>query len=217
MKRRARFCPLPFVETPKNSPPNAYVMAVFTAGLAAAFSLVGGYSLAALQSEKIAIQRLHERRSIAYETFLQRIGAVPGVGELLGTGAMVRDLMTDSELDMFEDRSAKLLQAHGTQDLYWRLNAEMQVLHLHGTPRVREICDDILKLLVLRHDAVRWSRYSPETRVFYQSSLGAQESGSGYGVTEQLTEDERLMILMTPLLTQVLVEQLRTELLQPSN
>lgn len=192
-------------------------MAVLTAGLAAAFSMVGGYLLAELQSEKIAIQRLHEHRLTAYETFLHRIGLVPGVSEILSAGAMMSDLMTDSELEIFEDRSAKLLQAHGTQDLYWRLNAEMQVLRLHGTPRVREICDDILRLLLLRHEDVVWNRYSPETSAFYHSSRRAQEAGSGYGVPEQVTEDERLMILMTPQLMQVLVDQLRKEILRTSS
>lgn len=217
MKHRASSRSAYSVEDRKISPPNAYVMAVVTAGLAATFSVIGGYFLEELQSERVEIQRLHEHRLTAYETFLQRIGAVPGVSEILSAGAMVSDLMTDSELEIFEDRSAKLLQAHLTQDLYWRLNAEMQVLRLHGTPRVIEICDDILRLLLLRHEEVVWNRYSPETRSFYRESLRAQEAGSEYGVTEQVTEDERLMMLMTPQLMQVLVDQLRTELLRTSS
>lgn len=212
MKRRVRSRSGGSVEDRKTSSPNAYVMAVITAGLAAAFSVAGGYLLAQLQSKHVAAQRLYEHRMTAYETFLQRIGAVPGVSEILSAGAMVNDLMTDSELEIFEDRSAKLLQAHHTQDLYWRINAEMQLLRLHGTPQVRDICDDILKLLLMRHAEVRWNRYSPTLRAFYRQSLTAQEVGSAYGVTEQMTEDERLMIIMTPQLMQVLVDQLRAEL-----
>jgi len=211
MKRRVRSLSGNRLENHKISSPNAYVMAVITAGLAAIFSVVGGYLLAHLQSKQVAVQRLHEHRLTAYDMFLQRIGAIPGVSEILSAGALVSDLMTDSELEIFEDRSAKLLQAHHTQDLYWRLNAEMQMLRLHGTPQVRDICDDILRLLLMRHAEVRWDRYSPRLRASYRQSLSAQELGSAYGVTEQLTEDERLMIIMTPQLMQVLVDQLRAE------
>lgn len=217
MKRRVRSRPGHPVGDRKISSPNAYVMAVITAGLAAVFSVVGGYWLSQQQSKQVAVQRLYEHRLAAYDAFLQRIGAVPGVSEILSAGAMVNDLMTDSELEIFEDRSAKLLQVHHTQDLYWSLNAEMQLLRLHGTPQVRDICDDILRLLLMRHAEVRWNRYSPTLRVSYSQSLRAQEVGSAYGVTEQVTEDERLMIIMTPQLMQVLVDQLRAELPQTLN
>lgn len=211
MKRRVRSFSENRLGDRKNPSPNAYLMALITAGLAAFFSMIGGYLLTQQQSKQVAVQRLHEYRTTAYEMFLQRIGAIPEVSEILSAGALVSDLITDSELELFEYRSARLLHAHRTQDLYWRLNAEMQVLRLHGTPQVRDICDDILRLLLMRHPEVRWDRYSPSLRSSYLQSLRAQEMGSAYGVAELLTEEERLMMIMTPQLMQVLVDQLRAE------
>lgn len=217
MKRRVRSRSGKLLGDRKISSPNAYLMAVFTAGMAAIFSMIGGCLLAHQQSKQVAVHRLHERRLAAYEMFVQRVGVIPGVSEVLSSGAMVSDLITDSELELFEYRSAELLKAHHTQDLYWRLSAEMQVLRLHGTPQVRDICDDILRLLLMRHEAVRWDRYSPRLRAFYFRSRSAQEVRTAYGMTEQVTEDERLMIIMAPQLMQVLVDRLRAELHRTSN
>jgi len=189
-------------------------LAVFTATLAGLFSAVGGYFVADFQARNaIAIKQLEYRVS-AYGSFLERAdrNKTPGVSQLLSIGAMAEHLATDGEIQAFEDRIGDLLRKHDAQDLYWQINADLNILRLHGSTRVAKISDDILKALLLRDHEINWDDYSADVVEFHERWKTSQEHGVAYGWEERVSGEERLMIVTIAKLTQVLISQLRSEI-----
>lgn len=197
---------------------NPYVMAVFTAVLAGIFSIIGSYYTAGFQARQAMAQKHFEYRVLAYTAFLEKTNhaKAPAISQILAIGSMADQLATDGEIQEFEDRIAHLLKKHSAQDIYWQLNADLNSLRLHGTPRVAEICDDILKSLLLRDHEINWSKYPTDLVAVHDRWNTAQDKGQAYGWIELVSSDERLMIVMISKLTQALIAQLRTEIHGPS-
>lgn len=201
-------------KTKSTNPPNPYFFAVFTATLAGIFSVVGGYFTAESQAKQVIAQRQHDHRVMAYTGFLDRTdrSKTPAISQFLSIGSMADHLATDGEIQAFDDRIASVLKKYDAQNIYWQLNADLNILRLHGSSRVSEICDDILKSLLLRDSEINWAAYPLNIVVFHDVWKVAQEKGTAYGWEERVTSDERLMIVTISKLTQALIEQLRAEI-----
>jgi len=197
--------------------PNPNVMAVFTAVLAGIFSIIGIYYTADFQVREAIAQKQFEYRVLAYTAFIEKTDhtKAPAMSQILAIGSMADHLTTDGEIQEFEDRVSRLLKKHSAQDIYWQLNADLNSLRLHGTPRVAEICDDILKSLFLRDHEIIWSKYPADLVSENDRWNAAQDKGQAYGWTERVSSDERLMIVMISKLTQALITQLHKEIHNP--
>lgn len=205
--------------TPKVSqPPNPYALAIFTAVLSGILAVIGSVYTADFQAKQALLQKQFEYRVIAYTAFLDKIdnSKMPALSQMLNLGAMVAHLGTDADFQMFEDRVADLLKKNHSYDVYLQLNSDLNVLRMHGSMQVAEICDDLLKSLLLNDSQINWSKYPPEVLKIHDHWNNSQKTGSNYGVTERITSDERMMIVMTSKLTQILIKQLRNEMLDTS-
>ncbi len=132
--------------------PNPYVMAVFTAVLAGAFSVLGTYFTAQFQAKHAIAQKQLEYRAQSYAAFLEKIdrSRSPEIGQLLSIGSLAERVATDSEIQNLEDQLAVLLRKAPIQDLYWKLNNDLNLVRLHGSDRVRRVCDlRLIGLLIL--------------------------------------------------------------------
>jgi hypothetical protein len=193
-----------------------YMLAAFTAILAGAFGIVASYCSGNLASEHAFAQKQFEYRLESYAAFLKNIdqAASPALSQLLSTGSMIQRLATDGEIQMFEDRVAKLLGNQDIHHFHWQFTSAITPLRLIGSPRVNEICDDIQNAL-LQHDSdINWSAYTPEVRDFHDRWKLAQDSGSAYATDERIAGDDRLMIVSVAKLMQSLIDQLRVEMRQ---
>jgi len=203
------------MEATKVAPtPNPYLMAVLTAVLAGIFSIMGSYYTTNSQAREAIAQKQFEYRVLAYTALLEKIDHIkaPVISQILTTGSMTDHLTTDGEIQEFEDRIARFLKKHSTQDIYWQLNADLNSLRLQGTPRVAEICDDILNSLLLRDHEIVWSKYPADLVAVHDRWSTNQDIRQAYGWTERVSSDERLMIVMISRLTQALIGQLRKEI-----
>lgn len=194
-------------------PPNPYVVAIFTAVLAGLFSVAGGYFTAGFQAKHAIAQKQYEYRVGAYRAFLDKTEHKnsPSISQLLSIGAMADHMSTDGEIQAFEDRVASLLGEYGAQDLYSQLNSDLNILRLNGSERVVEICDDILKALLLRDEEIDWGRYPSDVVEVHSRWKIHKDQGASYGWEERVSAEERLMIVSIAKLSQALVEQLRSE------
>lgn len=198
---------------------NPYVLAVFTVTLAGIFSVAGGYFTAEFRAKQAVAQKQHEYRVMAYTGFLDKTdrSKAPAISQILSIGSMADHVATDGEIQAFEDRIASLLKKYDAQDIYWQLNADLNMLRLHGSSRVSEICDDILKSLLSRDSEINWAAYPPNVAAFHNRWKVTQEKEIAYGWEERVTSDERLMIVMISKLTQVLIEQLHADIRGTTN
>lgn len=194
--------------------PNAYVMAIFTAILTSVFSVVGSYYAYEFQAKHAISQKQFEHRMLAYTAFLEKIEHVkaPAISQILSIGSIADHLRTDNDIQAFEDRIANLLENHRVQDIYWQLNADLNMLRLHGTPQVADISNDILKSLLLEDREIAWHKYPSELVTMHDHRPADQEHVRAYGWTERVDSDDRLMIVMIAKLTQALIAQLRWEI-----
>jgi hypothetical protein len=116
------------------------------------------------------------------------------------------------EIQLFEDRLSNLINRYDPQELYWQLNADLNILRMHGSESVATSCDDLLKALLQRDFAIGWERYPPDVAAYYDSWKTLQSNGVAYGWDERVTGEERLMIMIIAKLTQTLIQQLRAEI-----
>jgi len=197
--------------------PNPYVVAILTATLAGIFSVIGGYFAAVFQAEHAMAQKQFEYRVAAYEAFLDKTdrNRAPAISQILNIGTMAEHLATDGEIQAFEDCIAELLNKHSAEELYWQLNADLNVLRLHGSERISKICSDILLALMLRDYEINWQAYPPDVIALHERWKIAQEKGISYGWEARVTDDEILMVVTIAKLTQVLVQQLKSEIRGP--
>lgn len=195
-------------------PIHQYFMAVFTAILAGVFSIVANYFAANFSGERSATRKLFEYRIESYVTFVQKTDqqASPALSRLLSFGSMVQHVVTDSEIQLFEDRAAKFFEKYDTHHLYWQFNSVITPLRLAGSKRVNKICDDIQLALMQHDEEIQWPDYSSDIVELYDRWKSAQESGSAYAIEEQISEEDRLMIVAVALLMQALIDQLRSEI-----
>jgi hypothetical protein len=194
--------------------PNPYLLALLTAVLAGLFSITGGYFTASFQAKNAVLQKQLEYRAQAYTTFLEKIDKTraPLLAELLNIGSLANNVGSDGEIQELEDRMGALLDKAKPSDIYWQLNSDFNILRLHGTPSVRETCQNLLKVLSFRHWEVNWSTYSPVIQNYYKRWRKIQDKGVVYGWEAKILPDERLMLILTAQLFEVLLGQLRDEL-----
>lgn len=197
-------------------PLHQYAIALFATVLAGLFSIAANYFAANFSSERNTIQKLFEYRIQSYETFIQKIDqqTSPALSQLMSFGSMIQHVVTDSEIQLFEDRAAEFLEKHDSHQLYWQFNAATTPLRLAASTRINRICDDIQLALMEHDDEIQWAAYSPEAARQYQRWKLAQESGSAHGFEERISEEDRLMIPSVAILMQALIDQLRSEMAQ---
>jgi hypothetical protein len=200
----------PVVE-PKSRTPNPYAIAVLTAVLAGLFAVIGGYFTSAFQARHAIAQKQLEYRVTAYSSFLDKtnLNNAPAISQILNIGQMADHVATDGEIQAFEDRIADLLKKQDAHDLYLQLNADLNLLRLHGSGRVQKTCEDLLKALMLRDFEIDWKSYPPDVAEYHDKWKAAQEKGIAYGWEERVSPEERLMVITMAKLTQVLIQQLR--------
>jgi len=198
----------------KGKQPNPYIVAPLTATLAGLCSVVGSYFVARFQAQHAIAQIRLEYRTAAYNSFLHKTNPswTPVTAEILNIGTMADKVATDLEIQEFEDHIAAFLRRYSALDLYWRLNADLNVLRLHGSERVSNICSDILLSLTQRDDEINWSTSPPDVVTYHDRWKGLQQNGIAYGWEERVSGDERLMIVMVAKLTEALIQQLRLEI-----
>lgn len=195
--------------------PNPYLVIVLAATLAAFFSVVGGYYAATVSARQAIAQKQFELRAAAYTVFIEHISPskAPAISQLFNIGSMAGHLSTDEEIQIFEDQVVGLLRKFDAMDRYWQTNAALNLLRVHGTPRVHEICDDILKSLQFRTDEVDWRKYPPHVRVLHDELQFSKTNGS-YGWIERIDPEEWLMVIIISKLGELLVSQLWEEVHQ---
>ena len=199
--------------------PNPYVIAIFTAVLAGAFSVLGTYFTAQFQAKHAIAQKQLEYRAQSYAAFLEKIdrSRSPEIGQLLSIGSLAERVTTDSEIQNLEDQLAVLLRKAPIQDLYWKLNSDLNLVRLHGSIRVRRVCDDILKALALREFEIDWSGYPRDVSQLREKWAEVQKEGATYGWQPRISNDKRLMIIVVGKLFELLVTELRNELQTPAS
>lgn len=196
-----------------SKPANPYLLAFFTAVLAGLFSVVGGYFVAKFQANAVISQKHLEYRASAYSAFLRNIDQAgkPLASLLLSIGSLSKKVATDGEIQDFEDRMSMFIKEHDMQNIYWQLSADFNVLRLHGSDEISEICNDILSTLVSRSDEINWDKYPEHVSASYRS-WRAQEGKDFYAVEPRVSDDDRLMFVTVAMLYEELVRQLRQEL-----
>jgi hypothetical protein len=189
-------------------------MAVFTAVLAGIFSVVGSYFTTQIQTKYAIVQKQLEYRAQSYLGFLEKVdrSRSPVLSQILNIGSLAERVATDSEIQNLEDHLADIFKKADIQDIYWQLNSDLNVLRLHGSTRVRRMCDDILKALSLRDFEIDWSSYSAEVSQFYAKWRDAQRNGIPYGWEPKISDNERLMVVVIGKLFDLLIGELRNEL-----
>lgn len=193
---------------------NPYFVALLTASLAGLFSIIGGYFVSGFQAKNTTEQKQLEFKVSAYTLFLDKTdeNKSPVINQILNIGLTAENLATDSEIQAFENRLGTFLEKNDTQDLYWQLNSDLNILRLHGSARVTVICDDLLKALLLREHEIDWSFYPKDVISSHDAWKNLQAHGQAYGWEEKITPDERLMFISIAKLMNVLVLQLRNEM-----
>lgn len=191
-----------------------YFTAIFTAILAGVFSIVASYFATSFSGERNTTQKLFEYRIESYVTFVRKTEQQesPALSRLLSFGSMIQHVVTDSEMQLFEDRATEFLEKYDTHHLYWQFDSAIRPLRLAGSTRVNKICNDIQLALMQHDDEVQWPDYSPEIAKRYDHWKSTQESGSAYAIEERISEEDRMMIVAVALLMQALIDQLRSEM-----
>jgi len=194
--------------------PNPYSLAFFTAIMAGIFSTVGSYFATSFQARHAIEQKHFEFRAQAYSGFLEKIDHVraPVVSEFLHTGLLAEELDTDADLQSLENRMTRILSEIDVQELYWRLNSDLTILRLYGSPMVQCFCEDILKTLILQHDEIDWSIYPARIKESYEQWRASQEKTTDTYIELQISNEERLRFIMISKLYTALIQQLRYEL-----
>ena len=175
-----------------------YKLAFITALLAGIFSSIGGYFLSNIQAEHVMKAKQFEYRVLAYQSFLQKIDRKrsPLISQLLSIGSLADTVATDGEIQTLEDNIYKLLQELNTQEAYWMINNDFNILKLHGDIKTRAYCEDILLLISLRDFEINWSKYPIKIQTYYKKWIETQDKGIAYGWEERISNDERLMVIM---------------------
>jgi hypothetical protein len=201
---------------PKNdSPANPYAMAVFTAALAGVFSIIGSYFGAGFQAHSAVMARQVEMRAEAYAAFFGRIDpqSSPQLSRLLNLGAAAEHLATDAVIQEFEAELADILHKANLQELHWQLNANLNVLRIHGSLPVNRMCDDLLRALILRDEEIDWTAYPDSLQAAHKA--WKSEGRNTLGWEPRVRDDQRLMIVSVAMLMRALVNQMQIEIGSP--
>ena len=189
--------------------PRPYIVAIWGAILAAFFSVV-------LNHWNVKQSPLAQRsiRQSTYLLFIERLNPkeAPQLSSLLNLGRQAPEVVTDGEIQNFEDRAEELLKHQGLTDIQWQFDALSTPLRICSSDAVRQIIEGIDKTLRLRDDDIDWATYGIALASRHESIRIAQETGSAYAYEERINPDERLMIFSIGMLGEALFNQLTLEL-----
>ena len=187
-----------------------YKLAFVTALLAGIFSSIGGYFLSNIQAEHIMKAKQFEYKILAYQSFLEMIDRKrsPLISKLLSIGSLADTVATDGEIQTLENNIFELLKELNTQEAYWMINNDFNILRLHGDIKTRKYCEDILLLISLRDFEINWNKYPTNLQAYYKNWRKSQDKGIPYGWEEQVSGDERLMVIMVGKLFNTLISHM---------
>lgn len=188
-------------------------LSIFTAVLAAILSVIGYYFTSKIQAASDKGQKLFEFKMIAYQSFLNTNNNTqsPVIAEILGIGELAKHVTTDSEILRLESSFEKLIKLNDENNISWQLDNNFNILRLHGSDKVIQICDDILTVLALREHSVDWTRYPLEVQEIRTTWI-TNIDGMNYGYAARVSEEERIMFVLVHELYKSLLDQLRVEL-----
>src|SRR6266511_784391 len=201
MSRRPTLCEVTSMRRkrlPHQASPNPYVMAVLTAFLAGIVALAGSYFTARAQMKRFFVEHQLNMRRSAYTAFLERVDRVhsPVLSVILNIGSMDRNIGTDSEIQELEDTLHQLLRERKIADLYWQLNSDLKVIRLNGSQQVRELSEDLLKVLAQKYHEIDILRDPRPVQEYYALVIEHHKKSGAYGWEERLTEEERISVLL---------------------
>ena len=188
-----------------------YLLAIF----AGAIAILANYVIATFNNEQAISQKQLERRIAAYSGFIEKTvtSTESSLSRLFGLGDFLEHVVTDDEIQRFEDRAADLLQNHDIYELRWQFISASAPLQLLGSKHALKICNDIQNALLNRDFEIEWSEYSPEAALIIKNLKEAQATGESYGTEDRISDDERLMIASVSKLAEALIKQLRLEVM----
>ena len=197
-----------------NDSPSPYSIAILTVILSGFFTIVGFYLTAKWQFQIAITEKRYEYRMNAYNSFLSAISRnnSPIIAEILNIGELSKHVATDAEIQVLEDKFSELSKLNNEYKISWQLDSDFSVLRLYGSDLVRQYCDDILSVLVLREYDVEWNNYPKELVSLKNIWVKYQENGIAYGWEEKVTGEERVMFVILSAMYKNLLTQLRNEL-----
>jgi len=196
-----------------NKHPNPYVMAIFTAILAAGFATLGTYYTHQKQTQKFLLEQRLGSRKQAYTLFLEKIDREksPLLSRLLHLGSVAEHLATDGEIQTLEDAFEQITVALQSYDLYWQLSNDMSILRMYGSRTVVEYANDLLDLTSGKYWQISLQKYPRDVQVYFHKWKKHAALGVAYGWKERITSDERLTLILTARLFRNILETIRAE------
>jgi hypothetical protein len=194
--------------------PNPYVIALFTALLAAGGATLGTYYTAKWQTSLAVREREASCRKEAYLGFLTRVhrSSDSTVSEFLNVGALAEGVSTDSEVQALEDRIGKLQSRISPQDVYVRLNSDLNLLRLCASPGVQEQTDKLLSVLLGDFSVLNLAQHPSDFPGYYEHSLKVGRGISGQVIEERVSSDQRSVIILASCVLQHLIRTMNREL-----
>lgn len=188
-------------------------LSIFTAVLAAILSVIGYYFTSKIQAANDKSQKQFEFKMTAYQSFLNSNNNTqsPVIAEILGIGELTKHVATDSEIQSLEKSFEKLIKLNDEYNISWQLDNNFNILRLHGSDKVIQICDDILAVLALREHSVDWTKYPVKLQELRQTWITKKDLMQ-YGYESRVSNDQRIMFILVRELYKTLLDQLRIEL-----
>lgn len=193
--------------------PNPYVMAVFTAVVAAMLSVVGSSYASRAQLRQALMQKELDLRREVYLAFLAKVDRRSGplMSEILGIGSLADRVTTDGSVQALEDRLDALLKGRQPQTLYVYLNSDLNMVRLAASGEVRILAEDLLSAVYQDFGSIQWTKHPPSIRQYYDHWSNVQREGIPYGWKERVSSDERLAVILTSRLFQDLLDAMAKE------
>jgi hypothetical protein len=193
--------------------PNPYLIAIFTAVLAAGFSILGSHYTYKKQTEKLLLEQRLGIRKHAYTLFLEKIDREksPLLSRLLHLGSAADHVATDGEIQTLEDAFEKMALALQSYDVYWYLSNDMSILRMYGSRRVVEYSKDLLNVTTGQYWQISLKGYPRDVQVYFHKWKKIQATGGAYGWKEKITSEERLTLILAARLFRNLLDTIRAE------
>lgn len=195
-----------------NNITNPYLIGLYTAILAAIFAVFGSFVTIKYQTNQALLLKENENKAQAYLLFLEKIDRnnAPHISQFLHIGSLIDKIGTDIEIQSFEYSLEGFYKKNDLNKLYWILNSEFNYLKLFGDTTVKRYCDDILSLILSRHDEIEWNNY-PQTLQDYYKKWRPNINKEDFSYVELLlSSEDRCSIVMVSKIFNLLVEHLNS-------
>jgi hypothetical protein len=192
--------------------PNAYMLAVFTGILAAGGATLGTCYTAKWQATIAARERAASCRKEAYVDFLNRISRTSDstASEFLSVGILADRGSIHGQ--GVKEHLADIQSRMRPQELYLRLNSDLNLLRLCASPAIRQKSDDLLSVLLGDFSAVRLEEYSADFRSNFQHWLEIRSLVLDATTDQSVSVDERISIVLASGLLQQVIMTMNAEL-----